>query len=97
MTEESMAVRLTKAAFEASCGKPFYTTGSTGHIWFNGHICLAKDMVFGVSVYANEGSYYPLSMLNGEELIMVRDLVNKSTSPVECPYLEEINLLIAGT
>lgn len=90
MLNLSPAVLAARKAFEASCGKPFYTDLSNGKIWFNGHVCLCKDPVFGLCVYTGS-AFTPMSEGTSEEIDNVKTLIHKSDSPIPFPWTNELD------
>lgn len=59
--------------------------------WTNGRVSLTKDLIFGVSVLAEQGRWVPLSRLSLDDLLVVHTACDHNTSN---PYQGELDLLI---
>ncbi len=80
------------AADLQACGFSSVSYLSNGQALFNnGHVAIAKDLIFGLSIHTGDGRFTPLAEGDAEELEMVRGLINKGT--LQFPWWEQFNAI----
>lgn len=63
-----------------ACGFASTQITSTGGLFNNGHVAIAKDLIFGLCIWDGD-QFVPLSEGDQSELDLVRGLINKGTHP----------------
>lgn len=67
--------------------------GANGQALFNnGHIAIAKDLIFGLSVWTGD-SWFPVSDCTTEEIITIKEAI--ASGNLKFPWYDELNAALA--